>query len=185
MRRVVKQKYHIKSLLDLAEARALMTALRALSIVSILTRPLPPRADKAHPRGLVTGFFRRLSDSSSVAAEYEKAGDELYTALVKRAGEKRKERDAELLAAEQGGGEAPVVLPREERLGPGGLDPVEVFASLPEPLQKAYEARDTEALRLFIDGCELQEAKRLMRLMVDSGLWVATPGEEGSLLKDD
>jgi cell division cycle protein 37 len=183
MRRVVKQKYHIKSLLDLAEARASMNDC-PLSIVSILTRPLPPRADKAHPRGLVTGFFRRLSDSSSVAAEYEKAGDELYTALVKRAGEKRKEREVEQLAAEQGGGEA-VVLPREERLGPGGLDPVEVFASLPEPLQTAYEARDTEALRLFIDGCELQEAKRLMRLMVDSGLWVATPGEEGTLLKDD
>lgn len=162
--------------------------LRLSPHASILTCPPPPPADKAHPRGLVTGFFRRLADSPSVAAEYEKAGDDLYTALVKRAGEKRKERDAERLAAEQGGGsgsEAPVVLGREERLGPGGLDPVEVFASLPEPLQTAYESRDVEALRQFIDGCELQEAKRLMRLMVDSGLWVATPGEEGSLLRDD
>jgi len=148
----------------------------------ILT-PRHPRADKAHPRGLFTGFFRRLADNSDVAAEYEKAGDELYAALVKRAGEKRAERDAELAAAAASADDNAQVLSREERLGPGGLDPVEVFESLPKPLQIAYESRDVEGLRSFIDNCEIEEAKRIMRRMVDSGLWVPSPGEEGDLLK--
>lgn len=30
-------------------------------------------------------------------------------------------------------------LSREERLGPGGLDPVEVFKELPEAVRTAYE----------------------------------------------
>ena len=30
---------------------------------------------------------------------------------------------------------------REKRLGPGGLDPVEVFESLPEELQKCFESQ--------------------------------------------
>ncbi len=135
---------------------------------------------------MVKPFFTRLASDERVSSEYEKAFEQLYEALVKRAGEKRKERDAELasLAARAHEQDAHV-LSREERLGPGGLDPVEVFESLPEPLQLAFEAKDTDALRAFIDSCELSEAKRIMRRMVDSGLWVPEPGQEGALLRDD
>jgi cell division cycle protein 37 len=76
-------------------------------------------------------------------------------------------------------------VPLEQRLGPGGLDPVEVFESLPEPLQAAYEARDTDALRAFVGAMPTAEARVLMRQMVDSGLWVPEPGEEGTLLRGE
>lgn len=76
-------------------------------------------------------------------------------------------------------------VPLEQRLGPGGLDPVEVFESLPEPLQAAYEARDTDALRAFVGAMPTAEARVLMRRMVDSGLWVPEPGEEGTLLRGE
>lgn len=40
------------------------------------------------------------------------------------------------------------VLSKEERMGPGGLDPVEVFESLPESMQDAFESQDTAALQV-------------------------------------
>ena len=40
-----------------------------------------------------------------------------------------------------------VELSREERLGPGGLDPVEVFESLPSDLQKCFETEDIPMLK--------------------------------------
>lgn len=40
-----------------------------------------------------------------------------------------------------------VELSREERLGPGGLDPVEVFESLPPDLQKCFETEDIPMLK--------------------------------------
>lgn len=36
---------------------------------------------------------------------------------------------------------------REKRLGPGGLDPTEVFETLPEKMQKCFEDRDIELLK--------------------------------------
>lgn len=132
---------------------------------------------KSNIREVVRPFFSRLANDAAVAAEYESSCDTLYEKLLERAAEKRRERDA----AEQ---ELQPV-PREERLGPGGLDPVEVFESLPEVLQKAYEDKDTDALRAFINGLPVAEAKEVMRKMVGSGLWVPEPGGEGTLLRDD
>jgi cell division cycle protein 37 len=159
MRRVVKQKYHIKSLLDFAEAH------------------------KTSPRAVLRPFFGRLAEAR-VAAEYDKAFEGLLTALVARAAEKKVEAAKE--AAARAAAEAELEpLTREERLGPGGLDPVEVFESLPAPLQAAFEAKDATALRSFIDGCEEGVARDIMRRMVGSGLWVPEPGQEGTLLRDE
>ena len=154
MRRVVRQKYHVKSLLDFSGAH------------------------KANIVATVAPFFRRLSSDERVSSEYDKAFEALLEALIVRA--KEKVAEAAAAAAEEDLEE----LPREQRLGPGGLDPIEVFEGLPEALQTAYEARDTDSLRAFIDAQPLAEAKRLMRLMVDSGLWVPEPGEEGTLLQE-
>lgn len=115
-----------------------------------------------------------------MAKEYESSCDALYDKLLERAVEKRREREAALAAEE----EVATPLSREERLGPGGLDPIEVFESLPEPLQKAYEEKDTEALRAFVNSVPVKEAKEIMRKMVGSGLWVPEPGGEGSLLRE-
>lgn len=151
-------------------------------------RALRPPAGKAPPQSLVRGFFARLSSDDRVAAEYDKAFEQLFQALVKRAAEKRLEREAELRAMERSAaaeeGQSQVLL-REERLGPGGLDPVEVFESLPEPLQDAFEAKDTEALRAFIDALPTDQAKLIMRRMVAAGLWVPEPGQEGTLLHEE
>ena len=140
-------------------------------------------AGKANIRSVVKPFFLRLSSDAGIGAEYERSGDALFEKLWARALEKREERDAE--AAARAAEADAVPLSREERLGPGGLDPVEVFESLPEALQKAYEEKDVDALRAYIDSVPEAEARDIMRKMTGSGLWVPQPGEEGSLLRDD
>jgi cell division cycle protein 37 len=62
-------------------------------------------------------------------------------------------------------------LPQEERLGPGGLDPIEVFESLPESMQEAFESRDTEKLKQALLNMSESEAEYHMKRCVDSGLW--------------
>lgn len=62
-------------------------------------------------------------------------------------------------------------IPREERLGPGGLDPVEVYESLPESMQDAFESRDTEKLKEALMKMDVGDAERHMKRCVDSGLW--------------
>ena len=154
MKRVTKQKYHIKSLLDFASVR------------------------KTNIRSVVRPFFTRLAADAGVLAEYDKSFEELHEKLVARAAEKKREREA-AAAAE------PEELTREERLGPGGLDPVEVFESLPAALQKAYEEKDVQALRDFIEALPPAEGKKIMRDMAGSGLWVAEAGAEGTYLQPD
>ena len=129
---------------------------------------------------MVRPFFARLANDAPVAAEYESSCETLYQKLLERAAEKRRERDAAAAAEAEA-----TPLSRKERLGPGGLDPIEIFESLPKPLQKAYEEQDTEALRSFIEALPEAEAKVIMRNMVGSGLWVPEPGAEGTLLRDD
>uniref|UniRef100_A0A2R5LG14 Hsp90 co-chaperone Cdc37 n=1 Tax=Ornithodoros turicata TaxID=34597 RepID=A0A2R5LG14_9ACAR len=61
---------------------------------------------------------------------------------------------------------------KQQRLGPGGLDPVEVFESLPEPLQKCFETRDLELLKQVIATMDPDEARQHMKRCIDSGLWL-------------
>jgi len=134
-------------------------------------------------------FFNRLEDEPRVRKEYDAALEDYCEKLIERAVVKKRE-EAEEAAARQAAGEddGPKSLeeiPREERLGPGGLDPVEVFESLPKEMQAAFESGSVDALRAFVNQLPMEDAKYHMRRMVDSGLWVATPGQEGTALRDD
>jgi cell division cycle protein 37 len=96
-----------------------------------------------------------------------------------RAVEKRKEIDEERMreAKEHGAnGEDAVdvsTIPREERLGPGGLDPLEVFESLPVAMQEAFESREKSKLEEALLSMTQEEAEYHMKRCVDSGLWNA------------
>ena len=162
MRRGARAGYALKSIVDFAEA------------------------SKRSMRDAAPAFFGRMSDPE-VAKEYEKMYEDYVDKLKKRAVDKKKEEDA--AAAEEatrrlqlkGDDKALEELPREERLGPGGLDPVEVFESLPKEMQDAFESGSVEALREYVNGLPLEDAKHHMKRMVDSGLWVPAPGEEPGL----
>merc|ERR1711935_451416 len=48
---------------------------------------------------------------------------------------------------------------KDERLGPGGLDPLEVIESLPQSLQDAFESRDTDQLRQALMDMDPKDAE--------------------------
>lgn len=75
--------------------------------------------------------------------------------------------------------------PREERLGPGGLDPVEVMEMLPQELQNAFQSRSMEALKSVIAAMSAKDAKKWMKMCVDSGLWVPQGDEVFDDMGDD
>eukprot|EP01061_Rhynchopus_euleeides_P045996 TRINITY_DN8554_c0_g1_i1.p1 TRINITY_DN8554_c0_g1~~TRINITY_DN8554_c0_g1_i1.p1 ORF type:complete len:463 (+),score=246.60 TRINITY_DN8554_c0_g1_i1:247-1635(+) len=62
-------------------------------------------------------------------------------------------------------------LPREERLGPGGTDPVELFAELPTCLQEAFRSREMEPLHQAIEQLGPDEAEIWLKKCSKAGLW--------------
>ena len=80
-------------------------------------------------------FFLSLDRIQKADPEYQKAFDDELKAfkerIRRRAKEKVDEQMAELRAEEEA--------EREARLGPGGLDPMEVFESLPAVMNEKYQ----------------------------------------------
>ncbi|KAG5175284.1 hypothetical protein JKP88DRAFT_339255 [Tribonema minus] len=142
------------------------------------------------PQDVVIPFFRRLSEKVHGDA-FEEAVRDFYARVQARAKEKRREMAAEEAAAARGGGgggdgDTEVVeLSKEERLGPGGLDPLEVFESLPEPMQTAFESKSVEALKAALAALPPKERAYHMKRCEDSGLWVPGPGDGGGGDDDD
>lgn len=99
--------------------------------------------------------------------EYQKAFDDELVAfkarIRRRAKEKVDEQMEELRAEEEA--------ERQARLGPGGLDPMEVFDSLPQVLKECFESQDIGKLQQAIRDLPEKDARYHMKRCVDSGLW--------------
>lgn len=105
------------------------------------------------PRACVNSFFSKIQHCvPEYREQFEKEIEGFKDRVKKRAAEKMQEYMAEE--------------------GPGGLDPGDVFATLPESLQKCFETRDVEMLQQAIAAMPIEEAKYHMKRCVDSGLWV-------------
>lgn len=61
---------------------------------------------------------------------------------------------------------------RQQRLGPGGLDPLEVLETLPDELKKCFETQNIALLQETLTKMSEEDAKYHMKRCVDSGLWV-------------
>lgn len=133
---------------------------------------------KLHPGNVIHPFFKRM-EKKELYSDFMKAVQEFIGRIQARAIEKRKEIDEERAReVRQKGSEAEGTidvadLPLEERLGPGGLDPVEVFESLPESLQEAFESRTKEKLEEALRAMTQEEVQYHMKRCVDCGLWNA------------
>lgn len=115
------------------------------------------------PRGCVSAFFARIEKADN---EYKEAFEDELNAFKDRIRErarKRLEQAMKEVEEEE----------RQKRLGPGGLDPEEVFNSLPESLQHCFESRNIPLLQKTISEMDESEARLHMKRCVDSGLWVA------------
>lgn len=70
---------------------------------------------------------------------------------------------------------------RQKRLGPGGLDPVEVMDTLPQELKECFETKSIPKLQEVLSKLPKEEAAYHMKRCVDSGLWVADAKAAGKL----
>jgi len=122
------------------------------------------------PRACISSFFTKIqvADEEYKAAFYSEL-DAFKLRIVKRAKEKIDEAIEE---------------DRLERLGPGGLDPADVFESLPEAMRKCFESQDIGMLQQIIKELPEEEARYHMKRCVDSGLWVPSQDDPSTSTED-
>ena len=88
---------------------------------------------------------------------------------MKTRAEVKKKEMAE--AADEGDDAEYVTLQKGEHVGPGGLDPAEVFETLPTVMQEAFGERSVDALREALGKLSPEDAQYHMQRCIDSGLW--------------
>ncbi|KAL7515589.1 hypothetical protein ACHAXN_013165 [Cyclotella atomus] len=128
-----------------------------------------------HPGNVIVPFFQRM-DNKEMYDGFMEGVAGFIKRVEERAVVKKKEMEEERMReAKENGGDAVDIsqIPLEERLGPGGLDPLEVFESLPVSMQEAFESREKSKLEEALLGMPQEEAKYHMKRCVDSGLWNA------------
>ena len=115
------------------------------------------------PRSCLPGFFERMKTADK---QYLDAFEDELSAFISRVEGRAKVRIEEAMAkAEEE--------ERQKRLGPGGLDPVEVMESLPDELKECFETRNVAKLQEVLDKLSKEDATYHMKRCVDSGLWVS------------
>lgn len=120
------------------------------------------------PRACVSSFFSRIQIADK---QYRDAFEDELRMFKERICQRAEARIQK--AMQEAEEEA-----RSERLGPGGLDPIEVIESLPEQLRKCFEAQDIAMLQTVISEMPEEEARYHMKRCVDSGLWVPDAKKE-------
>jgi len=122
-----------------------------------------PVRDGVHP------VFQRLMDHEGTSESFDEAVAQFVDRVEKRAVVKKKEMDKEGAEAEDEE-DGPI-----NPIGPGGLDPMDVFKTLPGDMQMAFQAKDMQALNAAVEALPAKEAKYHLKRCEDSGLWCPNP----------
>lgn len=120
------------------------------------------------PRSCISTFFTKIqkADKEYIDA-FENELQSFRTRIKERAKVKLEEAMREVEEEE-----------RQARLGPGGLDPLEVLETLPADLKECFESRDTSKLKDVLAKMDDKDAQYHMKRCVDSGLWVLPANDE-------
>lgn len=144
-------------------------------------------------RNVVGRYFDNMVDNPKTMDTFQEGVDSFIKRVEERAVVKKKEMEqqaheeteAELAAeaeksGEEGATQEKVLLTEamshmsvEERVGAGGLDPMEVFESLPPALQKCFESGDIELLQQTAQQMKPEEFHYHFERCKRSGLWNA------------
>lgn len=154
--------------LEVEEKHALMEQVAHQTIVMQFILELA-KSLKVDPRGCFRQFFTKIKTADQ---QYQDAfNDELssFKERVRGRAKIRIEKAMKEYEEEE----------RQKRMGPGGLDPVEVYETLPEEMQKCFDDKDIAMLQDAISKMDPTEAKYHMRRCIDSGLWVPNSRTEG------
>ncbi len=135
------------------------------------------------PRSCVPGFFVRMKSGERTYMDAFEDEVRSFVERVKGRAEARIEEATRTAEEEE----------KQKRLGPGGLDPVEVMETLPAELKECFESKSIAKLQEVLAEMPKEEAVYHMKRCTDSGLWVPdakaaglTPAkEELKKLKDE
>lgn len=113
-------------------------------------------------RGCISTFFSRIQQADD---QYLDAFNDEVEAFKNRIRERAKVRiEAAIKQVEEE--------ERQARLGPGGLDPLEVLETLPADLKECFETQDITKLQDVLQAMDEEQAKYHLKRCIDSGLWV-------------
>lgn len=161
--------------LEVEEKHALMEQVAHQTIVMQFILELA-KSLKVDPRGCFRQFFAKIKTADQ---QYQDAfNDELesFKDRVRGRAKIRIEKAMKEYEEEE----------RQKRLGPGGLDPVDVYESLPAEMQKCFDEKDIQMLQDVISKMDPTEAKAHMKRCIDSGLWVPnSKTDEGEDKEED
>ncbi|XP_014772309.2 hsp90 co-chaperone Cdc37 isoform X1 [Octopus bimaculoides] len=155
--------------LEMEEKKNLMEHVSHQTIVMQFILELAKQLDR-DPRDCVRTFFGKMTNSNPAQEKQYMAAfeDELnaFKGRVRARAKEKLEESIRQIEEEE----------RQKRLGPGGLDPVEVFESLPDVLKECFEQKDIQKLKDTIVTLEPKDAEYHMKRCIDSGLWVPEGG---------
>mmetsp|Transcript_29543 Transcript_29543/g.71985 ORF Transcript_29543/g.71985 Transcript_29543/m.71985 type:complete len:366 (+) Transcript_29543:145-1242(+) len=139
---------------------------------------------KSDPREVLMPFFKKLETHEKMQGlndEVDSFAEKIKARAKVKLEERAKERENKKTFIGEDGKEYEYVeLTKEERMGPGGLDPIEVLETLPESLKNAFEEKDMMALQKAIREMPVEEAKHHMDRCTKAGLWNPSEGESGA-----
>uniref|UniRef100_A0A8C5JQD9 Hsp90 co-chaperone Cdc37 n=1 Tax=Junco hyemalis TaxID=40217 RepID=A0A8C5JQD9_JUNHY len=147
--------------LEVEEKHALMEQVAHQTIVMQFILELA-KSLKVDPRACFRQFFTKIKTADQQYLEGFTEELEAFKERVRGRARARLEKALREYEEEE----------RQKRLGPGGLDPVEVYESLPAELQKCFDVKDVQMLQDTISKMDPTEAKYHMQRCIDSGLWV-------------
>lgn len=123
-----------------------------------------------NPRGCVAPFFSRIQMGEQTYMEAFNSELEAFKDRIRIRAKEKMEKAIQEYEEEE----------RQKRLGPGGLDPVEVFETLPKVLQDCFDKKDIGMLQKVVSEMPQEEASYHIKRCVDSGLWVSGGNDEAS-----
>uniref|UniRef100_A0A1W7RGQ6 Hsp90 co-chaperone Cdc37 n=1 Tax=Agkistrodon contortrix contortrix TaxID=8713 RepID=A0A1W7RGQ6_AGKCO len=155
--------------LEVEEKHALMQQVAHQTIVMQFILELA-KSLKVDPRACFRQFFAKIKTADQQYMEGFNDELESFKVRVQDRAKARVERAMKEYEEEE----------RQKRLGPGGLDPVDVYESLPQELQKCFDVKDVQMLQDTISKMDPAEAKYHMQRCIDSGLWVPNAQSVGA-----
>lgn len=147
--------------LEIEEKHSLMEHVAKQAIAMQYMLELAKQLD-VDVRGCISSFFTRIQQADQ---QYLDAFEDEIDAFKNRIRERAKVRiEAAMKQVEEE--------ERKARLGPGGLDPLEVLESLPPELKECFEVQDVNKLQDVLTAMNEHDAKYHLKRCIDSGLWV-------------
>uniref|UniRef100_UPI00398E63F2 hsp90 co-chaperone Cdc37 n=1 Tax=Pristiophorus japonicus TaxID=55135 RepID=UPI00398E63F2 len=163
--------------LEVEEKHALMEQVAHQTIVMQFILELA-KSLKVDPRACFRQFFSKIKTADKQYIEAFNDELEAFKERVKGRAQARIEKAMKEYEEEE----------RQKRMGPGGLDPVEVYENLPIEMKNCFDAKDIQLLQDVISKMDPTEAKYHMQRCIDSGLWIPnakTAEEEGEKSTED